>query len=72
MEKLYGFSSESLFPKLKLAERNPVALGSNRTLKVVLPPAATELAGCVMTAKSAACVPEMVTLFTVKEALPVF
>ena len=42
---------------LNAAVRVPTAEGSNVTWKVVVPPAATVAAGCVVTVKSAACVP---------------
>ena len=42
---------------LKAAVRVPTADGSNVTWKVVVPPAAILAAGCVVTVKSAACVP---------------
>ena len=53
--------------------RRPFALGSKLTLNVVLPPAATVVAGCTVTVKSAAFVPETVTrLVMFSVAVPVF
>lgn len=58
--------------KLNEAVRRPVALRLNCTLKVVFPPAATLLAGCTVIVKSAAFVPDFVTVPTVNAAEPVF
>ena len=70
MLKLKGFSFASLLLKLSVALRRPLALGSNLTEKVVLPPGVTLAAGAAVTVKSAACVPPTVTLPRVSVALP--
>ena len=57
-----------------IAVRRPSALGSKVTWNVRLPPAATELAGCVTTVKSAAFAPLIWTTgvpLRFKAALPV-
>ena len=62
IEKRYGFSSVSLFAMLIAAERVPAALGLNVIWNVVEPlVAATGVVGIPVTAKSAACVPKIVT-----------
>ena len=61
---------ESFSVKLTVALRVPIAVGVNWTVKVVLPPAATEAAGWLVTLKSAALVPPIETLPTVKAAVP--
>ena len=45
----------------------PTALGLKRTWKLVVPPGATVLAGCVMTLKSAAFAPDNVAKLSVNE-----
>lgn len=47
--KSYGFSSESEFAMLKVAVRVPVPIGSNTTVKVVLPETPTGLVGSTVT-----------------------
>ena len=46
---------------LRVALRNPEADGSKATWNVVVPPAATDAAGCAATTKSEACVPPTAT-----------
>ena len=53
-----------------MAERVPLAVGLNCTVKVVLPPTATVLLGCVRTVKSAAFIPPIETVPSVKGAEP--
>ena len=58
-----------------VAVRVPAALGSKVTVKVVLPAAATEAAGCAVTVKSAAFVPLTATSGVperVRAPVPVF
>jgi hypothetical protein len=60
----------SFSSKLIVAVRVPAAVGENCTVKVVLLPTATELAGGVVTVKSDALVPEIDTVPSVKAAVP--
>ncbi len=57
---------------MTVAERRPVAEGSNVTSKVVDPPIATVVAGAEVTVKSAALVPEIAAPETFRTAEPVF
>ena len=63
MAKLYGFSSESSLAIDSVAERRPVTDGSSSTVKLVEPLAATVVAGCAVTVKSAAAAPLILTAF---------
>ena len=75
MLNVYGFSSESLLAMLIVAVRTPVAVGSKRIVKVVVPLALIGLVGCVIMEKSAAFAPLMLTMgdpFKVRLAVPVF
>ena len=60
--KSYGLSSASSFVMLIVALNAAADPGSNRTSKVVLPLAATVVAGCAVTEYSAAPAPEIVTV----------
>jgi hypothetical protein len=64
--------ASSVVVKFSVALRVPRPLGSKRTTRVVVPLGATDEDGCVITRNSAACVPLVVTLPTVKAVLPVF
>ena len=59
--KLYGFSSESSLAIVKVAVLRPTALGLNVMVKLVLLPAVIVFEGIVVTEKSAAFAPEIVT-----------
>jgi isoprenylcysteine carboxyl methyltransferase (ICMT) family protein YpbQ len=61
---------ESFSVKLTVAVRVPNAVGANWTVKVVLLPAATEVAGWLVTVKSDAFVPVIETVPSVKAAVP--
>ena len=61
---------ESFSLKLTVALRVPPAVGVNWTVKVVLPPAATELVGWLVTLKSEGLVPPIETWPTVRRGVP--